>query len=789
MKQLEQVLRWITLGGVFLMPFIVLIVSESLFFPYITGKNFVFRIIVEVMAGAWLALALVSAAYRPRSSWMLAVLAAFVFIIGLADIFGVNPSKSFWSNFERMEGWITLAHLLMLFVVMVSMLTTEKLWRWFWLTTIGVSVFVGAHALLQVLGGGAGTRVSATLGNATYLAAYMLFHVFLTALVVAQTWVPRRDDDRHLLKAVGAMALWLGTGVIIFSIAALYGGPLANLAPLLVVYALLLAGGVIFTLVNTENAMAQGFLLFVIIMQAMTIFFTGTRGTLLGLVGGVLLTALLLIVLAHRSRIVWRASAGIIGVLLLLPGGFFVVKDQAWVQAIGPLKRMASISLEDNTVKARFMNWNMALKGIQERPLLGWGQANYNYVFNKHYDPQMFGQEPWFDRTHNIIFDWAIAGGILGLFAYLSLFGVALWYLWIPRPGGERVFSISERSILTGLLAAYVFHNMFVFDNITSYLLFIATLGYLTVRATVARQSLPLLARAALPPRALPIAAIVLVLAVWGIAYTVSAPALAANKAILQAIQPRDNVGVTIELFEAALQHKSPIAYQEIREQAVQVAHNIVRDPNIPQEEKRLMLAFAMEQIDIQIAKDPDNARLYVLGGSLLDAAEAHEEARLYMERAHELSPTKQSIMLQLGVTAWNLEDTEVGREYFCKAYELDTSFKGAKVYCAMAMIRIGESNEAQTLVDEIMADGSSPPEDLIRAYASQQQYGKIIELWNKRLEHEPLDVAALFSLALTYNAAGRPGDAIVLLEETAARIPAIQAQADALIQQIRTGQ
>src|SRR3989344_5236305 len=65
---IEKMLRWIVLGGVFALPFIVFIVANNLFFPYITGKNFTFRIIVEIITGAWLALALVKPEYRPRKS-------------------------------------------------------------------------------------------------------------------------------------------------------------------------------------------------------------------------------------------------------------------------------------------------------------------------------------------------------------------------------------------------------------------------------------------------------------------------------------------------------------------------------------------------------------------------------------------------------------------------------------------------------------------------------------------------------------------------------------------------
>ena len=102
----------------------------------------------------------------------------------------------------------------------------------------------------------------------------------------------------------------------------------------------------------------------------------------------------------------------------------------------------------------------MAIKGFKERPILGWGQENFNIVFNKHYNPLM-DQEQWFDRTHNIILDWLIAAGILGALSYLSLFVAVLVLIW--RRG---TFTFVEKSILTGLFAAYFFHNMFVFDNL-----------------------------------------------------------------------------------------------------------------------------------------------------------------------------------------------------------------------------------------------------------------------------------------------------------------------------------
>ena len=68
----------------------------------------------------------------------------------------------------------------------------------------------------------------------------------------------------------------------------------------------------------------------------------------------------------------------------------------------------------------------MAFEGVKERPILGWGQSNYNYVFNKYYRPELLEGEAWFDRVHNIVMDWLIAGGIIGAYKFAGLYGVAI---------------------------------------------------------------------------------------------------------------------------------------------------------------------------------------------------------------------------------------------------------------------------------------------------------------------------------------------------------------------------
>jgi len=127
----KQILKNTILVGLFLVPFVPFLVSSSLFFPFITTKAFAWRIIVETVFAAWVLLALLDTDYRPKKSIILYAVFSFLVVIGLADLFGVAPVKSFWSNFERMEGYVTLLHLGVFFLVISSVFKEIDWKRWF----------------------------------------------------------------------------------------------------------------------------------------------------------------------------------------------------------------------------------------------------------------------------------------------------------------------------------------------------------------------------------------------------------------------------------------------------------------------------------------------------------------------------------------------------------------------------------------------------------------------------------------------------------------------------------
>ena len=156
-------------------------------FPFITGKNFTFRILVEIAVVFWALLALVDKSYRPRFSWLLPALASLAGIMLVANLLGESPAKSFWSVFERMDGYVTLIHWVLLTVVLGSVLKDKRInflgfkttaWQVFFGAVLMASILVVFTALEQIGGTKAttqGVRINSTLGNAAYMAIYMLF--------------------------------------------------------------------------------------------------------------------------------------------------------------------------------------------------------------------------------------------------------------------------------------------------------------------------------------------------------------------------------------------------------------------------------------------------------------------------------------------------------------------------------------------------------------------------------------------------------------------------------------
>ena len=715
----KQIARLTTIIALFLIPLTPLIVVNSYFFPFITGKAFFFRILVEIAVCAWAVLAFLDTEYRPRFSWIGVAVFAFVAWMFVADLFAVNVAKAFGSNLERMEGWVLLIHLLGFFVVTSIVLRVDKKWRAWFLTSLGVSVAILAYSLLQLVGvlqiHQGSSRIDASFGNSAYLAIYFLFNTFIALWLAFSESASRRTP-------------WLKWSLVALAV-----------------------------------------------VEAVFIFFTETRGAVLGLVIALALAAFLAALTAGKH--VRRIAAGALVIILILVGGFYAARNSSFVQGNHVLERIASISLADG--QTRFTIWHMAFEGAVERPIVGWGQEGFVYVFNKYYDPSLYQQEQWFDRAHNAFVDWLVAGGIPAFLLYLALFGSALVLLW-----KSSELSRSERILLTAALVGYMVHNVFVFDNLYSYIYFFAILAFIDSQIA---HSFPYLQRA---PEissddglqyGIPIALVAACVLIW----TVNIPGMRVSTELITALSSSsaDPAANTV-IFEDLVAHPA-FAIQEIREQLVNFAMTVVQSSSATNAEKQQAISLALSEMQKQVASYPVDVREHLELSFAYRAAGDTADALKETQIASTLSPKKEEIWIQAGAIEMSQNNVKAAQTDFTTAYALGPQFQDLATYAAAGDIVAGDQSAADTILQNTYGTTMVDSDVLVAAYYQSKNWPRLIALWEMRVHKSGATVETWFGLASAYYVAGDSLNAIKTINQAVALFPDAKASGAAAILQI----
>lgn len=721
--ELNKYLKWTAVAALCAALFAPLIVSDSLFFPYITGKSLFFKAMAEVALAAWVLLALRDAAYRPRMSSLLWSFAAFVAVVGLADAFGQSPLKSMWSNFERMEGFATIIHVFAYFFAASAILSTERLWKRFFETSMVASALVSIYAVFQMWGwvtaSSGGARLDSTLGNATYLAVYMLFSVFTALILIYKESVTWKRASLALVALLNVIIL----------------------------------------------------------------FNTGTRGAILGVLGGLIVSAALVALFAKGERAKRIVAASVVGGVILLVLVFLGIRNTDFVRNSSTLGRFASLSLDDAKTQARYYIWPMAIEGWKERPILGWGQENFNYVFNERYHPKLYGQEQWFDRAHNAPLDWLVAAGSLGFLGYLSLFGAALWLIWRRSPQT----SLTEKSLLTGLLAAYLFNNLFVFDNTVSYLAFAGVLAYIHFGAT--RLSKPVAAdKDDFDDSDARIAALLVGAALVGGLWAFVLRPFHAAHALLDSLKALNVQPVSIEKamehYERALSF-GMVGNGETIERMIEGA-SAVNGSSASIEVKQRYYDLARKALEERLEQTPGDARYELFAGSFYATYGLEDEAEIHYKNAVALSPGKQTMYFLLGSQYVRLGRYAEAEAVFKQAYELDTANADAARYYAASLIYSGKEAEASAFLKARGEDMASS-DIFIQTYAGLGKWSKVMDLLQARIKADPKDMSARQDLAVAYYQSGDKAKAIAVFREMIALFPDFRSQGEQYIQQIQS--
>lgn len=725
---LQRILKFSVTALLYLVPIFPLIVANSLFFPFITGKAFYFRIVVELAFAGWMILAFLDAKYRPKFNWLTVSIIVFGLVTLLADLLGVSVLRSIWSNFERMEGWMMIIHLVGFFIVASNMFghgeEGKRNWHNYISFSVLISLIVAIYGVLQLLGlvdihqGSA--RIDASLGNAAYMAVYMLIHAFLSAYM-------------FFVARAGKSALKVNSEWVYGILSLLY---------------------------------------------AFLVIQTATRGTTLGLIGGVMLALFLFAVLGKKESKKWRLiSIGIIVFIVAIGGIFWSNRDSKFVQNSPILSRFASISIDDTKTQARGYVWPMAIKAFTERPLLGWGQENFNYVFNANYNPKMWVHEQWFDRAHNVFLDWLVASGALGILSYLSLYVLFLIAVW------KSNLNLAEKSTLTGLIVSYAIHNIFVFDNLSSYALFFIIIGF---GASISKTK-PIEffgnKSARVDVVEYIVAPIVIVLLVACL-YFLNIRAIQANSRLIKALGycTSQNVQPDVQLFANALELNMTVANQEIIEQLLQCSARI-SNGQYPNPIKQSFSKLTSEKIQQQISLYPKDARMYVLGGSYLNIIGQPDQAVKLLEEANKLSPRKQSIMIQLAMAYANFGKTEESVEILKEAHSYDSNHNSVNELYARMLIVSDNEAEARKIFNNDPKIFET--EQIANVYIFQKKYAKALAIYEKLIAGSPDDVNLQFRKAQIQFTAGMKWEATQTIKEMIKKYPEYKAQLEAAIKEI----
>ncbi|MBI4709036.1 MAG: O-antigen ligase family protein [Candidatus Portnoybacteria bacterium] len=710
----KTILLYIIKAGAIVSLFTPLVVNQNFVFPFVFPKTAAFQIVVEIMLFAWLVLIFDNPELRPKRSKILWALGIFLFVVFLASALGVDFAHSFWSNYERMTGFVTLLHYFFYFLILSSVLKTKKDWFLFFDFFIIVSLMLSLFSLGQkfnldgFLLAGQG-RVSATFGNPAYFAAYLLFALFVTAFMFFQRQ---------------------GRGLKIYYTAAF-------------------------------------------LFNFLILYWAATRGALLAFAASLLLFFLLMLFWpkgsgAPESVILFRRRMRLISlvclVALILFGSLvYLSRNSPWIKKSPTLLRLATISMQETTSQTRLLAWKSSFNGFKEKPVLGWGWENYNVVFNKHFDPKMFPTENWFDRAHNIVFDTLVTTGVLGLLSYLAIFGAI--FLSLLRALKNKRIDFFNAALFAVLPVAYFIQNLFVFDMLHSYLPFFAALAFLNWLDKGANPAsgkhLP--ARSISPNIALKvIIAVVLILVVYFINIK---PGLAGYRTIQGMERQNEGVAKLQENFKKALSYGT-FGRFEVRLQLFETTRNILSSYQDFQDKESVneFAKFALDEGDKTIAERPLDARYVLLVGQLNLMYSMVEPVRLdraaeIFQKAYELNPTKQPVLYSLGEVKLRQGKTEEGISDFKKAIELndqvfDSHWNMALVYFSLGDLANGKVKIAE-MEQKFWPLNGTQYRRIADILALQKNYNEAIVFCQKAIEAEPQNADLYVSLAVLYKNAG----------------------------------
>ncbi len=618
----------------------------------------------------------------------------FVLLMLFSTIFSVNPFRAFFGDIERGEGYLGILYFFGFFIA--SLLVFEKK---DWLIFFKLSLLTGSilffHGLYQYADY---ERMQSFIGNPAFLAGYFLFIIFAALVILI-------EDKNRWWRLFGGLS---------------------------------------------------------VLMATVGVFLTQTRGAIVGLIAGVAF-AILYFAIKGKGR---RAGIALVLLGVLFLGIFVVTRNNPVWQKIPGVNRFASLSYNDPSFQTRLIAAGVSLDAVNpsknslERFLIGWGPENFSIAYNKHYNPDYLKYENlWFDRAHNKLFDVLVMDGILGFLAYLGIW-LSILYLVFRRSASIRQNqheSVSEKSALISpnpeasrqggsygagqhesaslnnqhgsakisiyqrlnnpylsasiifFAVAYFVQNLFLFDQISTYIPFFAFLAFVISETTRVNTNSSPSASISQNQHKSAYTCIVSLVALF-FAYCLiiySFTAFYQNIKFTSAIKS----GSAQRVFDDVDKFTKPYNYaqRELRNRFLQLTASYANNQGLkPLVDKSISL---FEEV---VLREPFDPRYFTL---LADAyqvqaelgnVEARKKSDEYFLKALELSPKRQELLYNIALNVYGDKgDFKIMEEYLDKMLNYAPDVPMAKIYYATAITMEGPQkfNKGMDLIESALSN------------------------------------------------------------------------------------
>lgn len=383
----------------------------------------------------------------------------------LSTVFSVTPRVSFWGSYQRLQGTYTFLSYLVVFAAVLGNLRrrdqVDRLINTVVLTSLPISLYgVLQHYGLDPVpwGGDVTQRIAANMGNAIFVAAYLIMAIPLVFVRIVEAF----RELQHTEHAFGVPFVRSTTYVFIGA------------------------------------------------LDLVALYYSGSRGPWLGFLASTFFLALFLSLHFGRRKLMLGivALAGLLGVFLIvlnIPNG--PLEPLRKVPGIGRLGHV--FETEGGTGRVRVLIWEGASKLVTRteplvypdghtdpfvilRPVLGYGPEGMYVAYNPVYSPELAHYErrnasP--DRSHNETWDALVTTGVVGLLMQLAVFTTVFYYSlkWAGFIGSARwrdlFFSLYGVGGLLGAAGMVIWQGWAFFGVGLPFGLIIGLLIYLVVRA------------------------------------------------------------------------------------------------------------------------------------------------------------------------------------------------------------------------------------------------------------------------------------------------------------------